>query len=286
MTTHTDGADAGGGAGAPSGRLGGGPRRVMGPAERLRAVVAHHLVVYRRTWKGSVIERFLSPLFFLGAMGLGLGALVDDRSGGVAGMPYLQFVVPGILAFQAMILGVGESTYPVLAYLKWNEMYAAMLATPLGVREVLGGHLLVVAGHLTVATTVFVAVAALFGGFASWWALAAVPVAVLTGMAFAAPVFAFSARLDNDNAYGILFRFVVTPLMLFSGTFFPVAQLPGWLQPVAWATPLWHGVETTRAVALGAWPGWAGVGHVVVLLGYFGVGWVLARAGFERRLRS
>ncbi|MGL5928030.1 MAG: ABC transporter permease [Dermatophilaceae bacterium] len=282
MTTHAERL----GPGSPSGRLGSGPRRALSPIERLGAVVGHHLTVYRRTWKGSVIERFLSPLFFLLAMGLGLGALVDDRSGGVAGTPYLQFVVPGILAFQAMILAVGESTYPVFAYLKWNEMYAAMLATPLGVRAVLGGHLLVVAGHLTVATTVFVGVAALFGGFVSWWALAAVPVAVLTGMAFAAPVFAFSARLENDNAYGILFRFVVTPLMLFSGTFFPVDQLPVWLQPVAWVTPLWHGVETTRAVALGSWEGWAGVGHVAVLVGYAVVGWVLARAGFERRLRS
>lgn len=282
MTTHAPAL----GPATPSGRLGAGPRRVMSPVERVGAVVGHHLTVYRRTWKGSVIERFLSPLFFLGAMGLGLGALVDDRSGGVGGMPYLQFVVPGILAFQAMILAVAESTYPVFAYLKWNQMYAAMLATPLGVREVLGGHLLVVAGHLTVATTVFVGVAAAFGAFASWWALAAVPVAVLTGMAFAVPVFALTSRLDDDNAFGILFRFVVTPLMLFSGTFFPVEQLPGWLQPVAWATPLWHGVETTRAVALGSSPGWSGAAHVAVLLGYVAVGWVLARRGFERRLRS
>ena len=118
--------------------------------------MAHHFLVYRRTWRGSIISRFLSPLFFLLSMGLGLGALVDDSAGGVDGLPYLQFVVPGILAMQAMMTAFGESTYAVMGYIKWNQMYAAMLATPLRVVEVLGGHLAVVAFHLFTGSLIFV----------------------------------------------------------------------------------------------------------------------------------
>lgn len=267
-----------------SGRLVHGPRPALGVAERVGVVVEYHLLVYGRTWKGSIIGRFLSPLFFLLAMGLGLGTLVDDSTGGVDGIPYLQYVVPGIVAFQAMWLAFNESTYVVMGYIKWNQMYAAMLATPLRVTEVLGGHLAVIGVHLVVATTIFVAVAALFGAFASWWVLLAIPVGLLTGLAFATPTFALSARLDNDNGYGILYRFVITPLMLFSGTFFPVDQLPPLLQPVAWVTPLWHGVELSRAAATGTPPDWAALGHLAVLVLYVVVGWVLAHRGFTRRL--
>lgn len=273
-------------AATPSGRLEAGPRRPTSGVERLGSVALHHLLVYRRTWRGSIIGRFLSPLFFLLSMGLGLGALVDDRAGGVGGLPYLRFVVPGILAMQAMLTAFGESTYAVMGYIKWNRMYSAMLATPLRVGEVLGGHLAVVAFHLLTASAIFVAVAAPFGSFGSWWVLLAIPVAVLTGMAFAVPTFALAARLENDNGFSILFRFVTTPLMLFSGTFFPVDQLPAWMQPVAWATPLWHGVELCRAASEGVWPGGLGWAHLAVLVAYVAVGWVLARRQFERRLLS
>jgi lipooligosaccharide transport system permease protein len=269
-----------------SGRLGFGTRRPTTPPERLAAVMAHHFLVYRRTWRGSIISRFLSPLFFLLSMGLGLGALVDESAGGVEGVPYLQYVVPGILAMQAMMTAFGESTYAVMGYIKWNQMYAAMLATPLRVVEVLGGHLAVVAFHLFTGSVIFVLVAAPFGAFASWWVVLVVPVAVLTGLAFAVPMFAFSARLENDNGFSILFRFVVTPLMLFSGTFFPVDQLPGWMQPLAWVTPLWHGVELSRDAATGAAPGPLGLVHLTVLLAYVVLGWVLARRSFTRRLVS
>ena len=270
----------------PSGRLGSGPRRPLSGVERVGAVVAHHLTVYRRTWKGSIIGRFLSPLFFLLSMGLGLGALVDDGAGGVDGIPYLQYVVPGIVAVQAMWLAFGESTYAVFAYIRWNQMYAAMLATPLRVTEVLGGHLAVIGFHLAVATSIFVAVATPFGSFTSWWVLLAVPVGVLTGLAFAVPTFALAATLESDNGFSLLYRFVVTPLMLFSGVFFPVDQLPLVLQVLAWLTPLWHGVELCRDTATGVPPGWAGVGHLMVLLVYTGVGWLLAHRAFRKRLVS
>ena len=273
-------------AGQGTGRLLTGPRPPMRRSERVLAAMEHHRRVYRRTWRGSIISRFLSPLFFLAAMGLGLGSLVDSSAGGVGGQPYLQFVVPGIVAYQAALLGFGDATYPVLGYIKWNRMYSATLSTPLGVTEVLLGHLTVLGANLVVATTIFIAIAAVFGSFASWWVLLAVPVGLLTGLAFAVPTFAISASIRTDNVFGILYRFVLTPVLLFSGTFFPLEQLPLWIRPLAWVTPLWHGVVLTRHAAVGQWPGWMGLLHVGVLVGVIAVGWVLAHRAFTRRLLS
>ncbi|MBM6405009.1 ABC transporter permease [Phycicoccus sp. CSK15P-2] len=268
------------------GRLAHGPRPPMSRAERVAAAAEHHVRVYRRTWRGSVISRFLSPLFFLAALGLGLGSLVDAGSGGVDGGSYLHFVVPGIIAYQAALLGFGDTTYPVLGYIKWNRMYSAALSTTLDVTDVVLGHLALLSVNLLVACGIFVGVAALFGAFASWWVLVAVPIGLLTGLAFAVPTFAISAGVENDNVFGILYRFVLTPVLLFSGTFFPLEQLPVWLRPAAWVTPLWHGVVLTRDAAYGRSPGLAGLLHVGVLLVFVGVGWVLARRRLARRLLS
>ena len=281
MSAATSAAEA---APAPGSRGEPGPRAPLSTSERWLAVFGYLATVYKRTWRGSIIGRFLSPLFFLLSMGLGLGALVDDRAGGVDGLPYLQFVVPAIVATQAMWVAMGESTYQVLGYIKWNMGYHAMLASPLGIRDILVGHLLSIAGHLNVATTIFMAVAALFGGFSSWWALLSLPIAVLTGMAFTVPIFAFTARQEGDSGFNILFRWVMTPLMLFSGTFFPVDQLPLWMQPVAWLTPLWHGVEASRQVATGQVDWLSLVLHLLVLVAFVAVGWVLAVRSFTTRL--
>jgi len=261
-----------------------GARQPLSGAERRLAVLGYFATVYRRTWRGSVISRVLSPLLFLLSMGIGLGSLVDERAGGVNGSSYLHFVVPAIVATQAMWVAWGESSYQVLGYIKWNMTYHAQLATPLRVRDVLAGHLLAVVLHLVMATSIFMVVAALFGGFDSWWAVLCLPVAVLTGLAFSAPMFAFTATQGGDNGFNIVYRWIVTPLMLFSGTFFPVDQLPGWMQPVAWVTPLWHGVESCRMVAAGSVSPLPLAGHLVVLGAYAAIGWWLAERTFARRL--
>jgi lipooligosaccharide transport system permease protein len=268
----------------PGDRAQHGARQPLSGSERWGAVFEYLLTVYKRTWRGSIIGRFLSPLFFLLSMGVGLGTLVDDRAGGVDGTPYLQFVVPAIVATQAMWVAMGESTYQVLGYIKWNMGYHAMLATPLGVRDILVGHLLSVVGHLSVATTIFMAVAALFGGFSSWWALLSLPIAVLTGMAFTVPIFAFTARQEGDSGFNILFRWIMTPLMLFSGTFFPVDQLPAVLQPIAYVTPLWHGVDACRDLALGQASLLGVLGHVAYLLLWVAGGFLVARWSFRTKL--
>ena len=261
-----------------------GVRAPMSGAERLLAVLGYHATVYRRTWRGSVITRVLSPVLFLLAMGVGLGSLVDSRAGGVDGTPYLHFVVPAIVAAQSMWVAWGESSYQVLGYIKWNMGYHAQLATPLRVRDVLAGHFTMVGLHLVMATSIFMVIAALFGGFDSWWAVLCLPIAVLTGLAFSTPMFAFTATQEGDNGFNILYRWIITPLMLFSGTFFPVDQLPAWMQPVAWVTPLWHGVAAARSVSVGDVSLLPFAGHLLVLALYAAVGAWLAHRTFTRRL--
>jgi lipooligosaccharide transport system permease protein len=240
---------------------------------------------YKRTWRGSVVSTVLFPVLFLAAMGLGLGSLVDSSaSGGVDGLPYLVFLAPGLLAATAMQTGVGESTYPVMGALKWIKTYHAMLATPIGVLEVLVGHLLYIAARVLLGSAVFLAVMGLFGALRSPLALLALPAAVLTGMAFSAPVVAFAATTENDAGFAALFRFVVTPLFLFSGVFFPVQQLPPALELVAYLTPLWHGVALSRGLALGTATAGGVLAHVVYLSAWIAVGGWLAARAFQRRL--
>ena len=241
---------------------------------------------YRRTWRGSAISTVLEPLGFLAAMGFGLGLLVDNGSGAdsLGGVGYLEFIAPGLLAAATMQAAAFESTYPVMGAVKWHRTYFAMLATPLRVGDVLAGHLLYVACRLAMSATIFLLIMAAFGALASPWAVFAVPAAVLTGMAFAPAIFAFSATIENDGGFAMLFRFGIMPMFLFSGTFFPISQLPGWLEPVAWAVPLWHGVDLCRDLALGQPTVGSAAVHVGYLLAWVVAGYLVARRVFQKRL--
>ena len=235
---------------------------------------------YKRTWTGNVVSTVLNPVVFLAAMGLGLGTLVDrSRPGGVDGVAYLVFLAPGLLAATAMQIGVAESTYPVMASIKWIKTYLAMLSTPLGVSDVLFGHLLWIAVRVCSGCAVYLGVMAAFGAVRSPLALLAVPAALLTGLAFVAPVMAYAASGENDARFAALFRFVVTPLFLFSGTFFPISQLPWALEKLAYATPLWHGVDLCRTLTLGTATAGMTAVHIAYLAACAGAGtWAAARA--------
>jgi lipooligosaccharide transport system permease protein len=241
---------------------------------------------YRRAWRSGLVSSVLAPVLFLAAMGLGLGTLVHGRAAGsaLAGRSYLAFIAPGLLAANAMQVATGESLWPVLGAIKWDHSYPAMLATPLRVVDVLRGHLLWMALRIAVASGLFLAVVAAFGVAASPAAPLALPAALLTGLAFATPLAAYSATRDGDVGFIALYRFAVVPLFLFSGTFFPVRQLPGPLQPVAYATPLWHGVSLCRALVLGGAAGWASAWHVGYLAVWCVAGYAAARVCYRRRL--
>ncbi|MEA2520203.1 MAG: lipooligosaccharide transport system permease protein [Chloroflexota bacterium] len=217
-------------------------------------VVELRAMQYRRTFRASLFSSFLNPVLFLAAMGVGLGTYVD-RSGSASqalgGLSYLQFLAPGLLAATAMQAAAFESTFPIMSGLTWQKVFHAMYATPISARDIVVGNLTWIAIRLTSIAAIFTIVMTLFGAAASPLILLAIPAAVLTGMAFGAPIVAFSATQRTPEKFNAVFRFGITPLFLFSGTFFPVSNLPPLVQPIAWLSPLWHGVELSRQLALG-----------------------------------
>ena len=221
---------------------------------------------YKRTWRGSAVSGVLQPVLFLAAMGLGLGSLVNrGHTTSLGGVTYLVFLAPALLAAGAMQTAALESTWPVMAAVKWLKTYDAMLATPLRVRDVLMGHLTWIALRVTMTCGVFLAVMAAFGAVKSPEAVFLLPAGVLTGLAFAAPIAAYAVTLERDGPLSALFRFGIVPMFLFSGTFFPVSQLPAALQPIAYITPLWHGVDLCRHLALGRASLLGSLAHVAYL---------------------
>ena len=241
--------------------------------------------VYRRTWRGSVISCFLNPALYLLAMGVGLGKLVDQGSGSSdLALPYLTFLAPGLLAATAMQTAAGDASFPVMAGIKWRKTYHATLATPIGVRELVLGHLGWVTIRVAFVSVVYAAIMTAFGATSLLQAALAVPPSVLLGLAFAAPITAYTAHLKNETGLSNMFRFGIVPLFLFSGTFFPITQLPGWLQPLAYATPLFHGVSLCRGLALGIGFEAPWVTSLAYLAAWAGAGTWLAVRLMRRRL--
>lgn len=242
------------------------------------------LLVYRRLFRGSLFTTFGVPILFLAAMGLGLGGLVDERTGPVDGLDYLTFIAPGVMAAGAMQSAAAESLWPVMAGLKWIGSYKATISTPVSAADIYAGRVLFTAVRATVSSTAFLLVAWLFGGVPSPWGLLALPAAVLCAVAFAAPITAFTATQDTDIGFPLIIRLGVMPLFLFSGTFFPVDQLPDALEPLALASPLWHGVELCRAATTGEVEFLPAVGHVLVLGFFVLIGVLWGTRTFPRRL--
>lgn len=256
-------------------------------ASRALLVVEANARWYRKTWRGSVISTFLSPILYLLAMGVGLGALVDESQGGAGlGISYLAFVAPGLLAATAMQTGAGDGAFPVMAGMKWRKNYYATVSTPVRSVDLVAGHLGWVAIRLSFVLVVYAAAIWAFGALPPGRALLAIAPALLTGIAFASATTAYAATLENDSGLSNLFRFGIVPLFLFSGTFFPISQLPDWLEPVAYATPLWHGVSLCRSLALGLdppIPAWASVAYLTAMVA---IGAGLSVRRFRVRLES
>lgn len=248
---------------------------------------AYWFTALRSRWRGFVATSLLTPLLYLAGLGFGIGTLVGtvERYGGV---PYADFVAPGLLAAAAMQTAVSESTWPVMASVRWTRQYHAQLATPLRVADILVGHAAAVATRLTVAVVGFWLATVLLGLAELPGAVWALPAAVLTGLAFAGPLMAVSVYLTSELPMVFVFRFVVIPLFLLGGVFAPIQEFPGFVQVMIAVAPLWHGVELCRAAALGVdvteLGGWQALGHVAVLLAYTVVGWAVALVAYRRRL--
>ncbi|MFC6085623.1 ABC transporter permease [Sphaerisporangium aureirubrum] len=277
MTTTATGPAAGAAPGGPPRPFGGGAG--LGPTT---AVLERYLTLHRRLWRASAFSSFLMPFMILVGFGVGVGG----RVGQVEGVDYLAWIVPGVLASTAFQIAVGECTWPVFGDFKWVRGFHAMRATPVRIGDIVCGWLLFVVLRVLLSVLIVLAVTALFGALRSPWALATPLVCALAGLAAAAPTTGFAATVPHDSYFVLLFRFVLVPAMLFGGVFFPVDQLPGVVRPLAYVSPLWHGVELQRAATLGVAPHWPVAAHVAYLLAVSAAGVVWALRAFRSRLQD
>jgi lipooligosaccharide transport system permease protein len=244
----------------------------------------HWLAQYRRVWRGTIGTSLVNPILYVTALGVGLGTIVDKTQNPPGGVSYLDFVAPGLLAAAAMQTAATESSWPVMGAVKWTRVYHAMIATPLTERDAFVGHQLFVFTRVFTSAAAYLAVIAAFGAVPSWWGILVVPVAVLIGTAFSMPMAALAARVEDGRTFVTIFRFLIVPMFLFSGTFFPVSQLPLAFELAAYVTPIWHGVELCRMLTLGTVEVGAALGHAAYLLAWTLVGFELARRSYRRTL--
>jgi len=224
------------------------PRDIVPSPKLAAAVWRRNAQVFSKLWKGALLPTFLDPFFYLLALGFGLGTYIAH---GINGIPYKEFVAPGLIASAAMWSSAFETTYNV--YFRMNELrlYDNVLSTPIEPADLVAGDILWSASRATVYGTVVLIVVSVVGLVSSPWAILIPPFVFLGGLCFSVIGYAFTSLTPKIDLYSYFFTLGVTPMFLFSGIFFPFNQLPGWVEIVAWITPLYHLVEITRGMATG-----------------------------------
>jgi lipooligosaccharide transport system permease protein len=253
--------------------------------------VAEHRVRAMAAYKGTIIATGIgNPVVYLFALGVGLATLVDQNIGeqGAASVSYLTFVAPALLASAAVTIATEEFSYPILGAFKWNPTFFAINASPISPRQIVDGQMLSVLVRMVPSCIVYFLFMMLFGAvpFPTGWL--SILASVFTGMAVGAVLMSYVATLQTDSGQiALLMRFGLTPMFLFSGTFFPLSQLPLYLQWIGWISPLWHGTELGRVFSYGAAePIWLTLAHVLYLGAWFAFGWLASRRVTAGRLNK
>lgn len=252
-------------------------------------VAEHRLRVMRSYGQTILATAFGEPLVYLYAMGVGLATLVDRNLGLEAqGVGYLVYVAPALLCSAGLMTATIELSYPVLLGYKWNPTFSGMHAAPISPGQIVDGLVISVVARVAATMIVYFGYMLLFGAVPSPTGWIAIGVATLTGMAFGTLLMAYASTIREDTGQlAMVQRLVVVPLTLFSGTFFPLSELPWFLQWIGWISPLWHGTELARVVTFGhAEPIWLTVLHVIVLVAMFVLGWLMSRRIAVRRLTA
>ena len=247
--------------------------------------VAEHRLRAMRTYAGTIAATALgTPILYLFAFGVGLATLVTGNVG-PGGSSYLQFVAPALLCMAAVTVSTEEYLFGIMMGFKWNPIFTSMNSTPLSARQIIDGTAIFIIIRMAIVVVVYYLVMLAFGAVPSAWGLAMIPIGILTGLAFS-PLAAFSATVYEDRGqFAVLQRVVVLPLTLFSGTVFPLTQLPIYLQFIGWLSPLWHGAELGRQASYGPTePAWLTAVHVVYLVAVALAGWALTVRLARKRL--
>lgn len=210
-------------------------------------VLWRNIVVFKKTWLTNMTFYFVEPLLYLSAMGLGLGAFIGE----INGTSYIQFIAPGIIASSAMWSAASESTYGSFVKMHFQKVYHAMVAAPLYIEEVVAGEILYAVFKAVIYGSIILLVITAFGLVPSSWALLTPLVLVLAGFVFAQMGMIWTGLVPKIDSFSFFFTLVITPMFLFSGVFFPIDSLPGFVQAAAWFLPLYHVVVLLRSLVFG-----------------------------------
>jgi lipooligosaccharide transport system permease protein len=249
-----------------------------------RMLVERNARSFKTFWP-TIVSGFFEPVFYLFSLGVGLGTVVGEVDAGDGyTVPYAVFVAPALLASSAMNGAVFDTTGNVFFKLKYARTYDSVLATPLGPRDVAVGEVTWAMLRGAAYATAFLVVMALARVVTSWWAVLALPAAILIGLAFAGVGMAATTYMRSWQDLDLV-QLAVLPMFLFSATFYPLSTYPPSLQWVVQITPLYQGVTLVRDLALGT-VGWTTLGNALylVLLGLLGMG--VAARRLERTLLS
>ena len=247
----------------------------------------HSFAIYRRIWRSNVLGSFVQPLLYLLGMGVGVGALVDRGANTLElldGISYFAFIAPALLATTAMMVSSQEAMWPVVDAFKWSYSYRSMAATPLTPWQIVAGVALWQATRAAIAVTGVATVLVFFDETRTAGLLLAIPFGALTGLAFSVPLTAWSSTRQRETSFPAIQRFVIVPLFLFGGAFYPVDQLPAWMHPIAKVTPLWHGVQLCRDAVLHRLVAADTLAHVGVLSAFVVAGLAVCRVTYANRL--
>jgi len=210
-----------------------------------------NLIVYRRIWKINFLVPLFEPLFYLAAFGVGLSGLIGDVVYSGHELSYIRFIAPALLATAVMFNAFYETTFSSFVRMYYQKTFDAMLSTPLSLEEVITAEIVWGATKSMMAATIILAVISAFGYVTYPWGLLVIPLAFLGGLGFGSVGMFFTGITPTIDMFNLPMFLFVTPLFLFSGTFFPVSGLPGWGQQIALISPLYHVVELTRLLTMG-----------------------------------
>jgi lipooligosaccharide transport system permease protein len=252
-------------------------------SKRFIHVWQRNFTVYRKTWKISFIPPLLEPLFYLLAFGIGLSALVGDVQFQGSRVSYVAFIAPALIAVAIMYNAFFENTYASFVRMYYQKTFDAMMATPLTLEEIITGEILWGATKSVIAAAIMLAVISLFDLVQYPSGLLLLPLALLGGMAFGAIGMFFTGIVPNIEVFNLPIFLFITPMFLFSGTFFPTDTLPLWAQGVASLMPLTHLVILARSLCFGVF-NWELLWSFTYLVVFALVCFPLALARMKKRL--
>ena len=240
-------------------------------------------------WKGIIaIVAIGNPLFYLVAIGIGVGVLVSENSGtsGTGGVEYITFIAPALLASAAITGALDEAMFPVMEGFKWRKLFYAMNATPITGPQIALGVFIAALARVAFTVICYWAVLIAFGVMSVEQSWDVIPVTIFAAGAFAAIIMGITAKVKNDDYFmTVLGRLIIMPMFLFSGTFFPLNTMPIYLQPIGWISPLWHATELGREAAFDyGITSTMVVVHLTFLITMLVTGLTLATRQFEKRL--